>query len=467
MLGYSKIFAVIAPLGLALAGPALGADVFAAPPPGTYSWTGFYAGANLGWAVGQGVGTMPYTGIPGLGSGNYAFNDQPAGVLGGGQAGYNYQLGNVVLGLETDIQGSGADDNTACFLSCLPGSIAVLQHRLAWFGTTRGRLGWAAGPVLTYVTLGAAYGETDGTFSVAARGTASTLNIATVSGGFTWGTGIEAALDGNWSAKAEYLYVGLGTSSGSVAGVGFNAGNRERIYRGGLNYQFDAKGAASLASAWDGAYVGADLGYGLNRDPSTFLVANPVAGIGGPANESFNLSPRGYLGGGVIGYNWQAGRFVGGIDADLQGELGRGYFACAFLCGPTAAAGIDQQVSWLAAVRARGGYAVGPSLFYASVGLAYGQVKETVNEAFAGTQPAAFSFQHTKTGWTAGAGIENKFDLFGWFGRNWTTRTEYLYVDLGNTTDNLTYAGANETLSTKVRAHIWRSALIYKFGDAQ
>jgi hypothetical protein len=70
MLGYSKIFAVIAPLGLALAGPALGADVFAAPPPGTYSWTGFYAGANLGWAVGQGVGTMPYTGIPGLGSGN-------------------------------------------------------------------------------------------------------------------------------------------------------------------------------------------------------------------------------------------------------------------------------------------------------------------------------------------------------------------------------------------------------------
>jgi outer membrane immunogenic protein len=411
-------------------------------------------------------------------------------VLGGGQAGYNYQLGNVVLGLETDIQGSGADDNTACFLTCLPGSIAILDHKLAWFGTTRGRLGWAAGPVLTYVTLGAAYGETDSTLSVAAGGTANTLNIATISGGWTWGTGIEAALDGNWTAKAEYLYASMGSASGSIGGVAFNIGNRERIYwhgmritnggivafnignreriyRGGLNYQFDAKGAASPASAWDGAYVGAELGYGLNRDPSTLLVANPVAGIGGPANESFNLSPRGYLGGGVIGYNWQAGRFVGGIDADLQGELGRGYFACAFLCGPTAAAGVDQQVSWFAAVRARGGYTVGPSLFYASVGLAYGQVQEDVNEAFVGAQPAAFSFQHTKTGWTAGAGVENKFDLFGWFGRSWTTRTEYLYVDLGSTTDNLTYAGANETLSTKVRAHIWRSALIYKFGDAR
>jgi opacity protein-like surface antigen len=89
-----------------------------------------------------------------------------------------------------------------------------------------------------------------------------------------------------------------------------------------------------------------------------------------------------------------------------------------------------------------------------------------LDEAFVGAQLAAFSFQHTKTGWTAGAGIENKLDLFGWFGRNWTTRTEYLYVDLGYTTDNLTYAGANETLSVKVRAHIWR-ALIYKFGDAQ
>ena len=390
-------------------------------------------------------------------------------MIGGGQAGYNYQIGNIVLGLETDIQGSGADDKTACFLSCLPGSIATLDHKLAWFGTTRGRAGWASGPIMTYVTLGAAYSETDTTLAVAAGGVANTLNASSVSGGWTWGTGIEAALDGNWTAKAEYLYISLGTSSGNVGSVGFNTGNQERIYRGGLNYHFDPKGEAALLPAfgWDGAYVGADLGYGLNRDPSTFLVANTVAGIGGPSNESFNLSPRGYLGGGVIGYNWQAGRFVGGIDADLQGELGRGYFACSFLCGSTAATGIDQQMPWFATVRARGGYTVGPSLFYATVGLAYGQVKENVNEAFVGMQPGAFAFQHTKSGWTAGAGIENKFDLFGWFGSNWTTRTEYLYADLGSTTDSFTYAGANETLTTKIRAHIWRSALVYKFGGAQ
>jgi len=70
-LGHWKSLAVMAPLGLAFAGPASGADVFAQPPmtAGSYSWTGFYAGANLGWAVGQGGGTMPYNGIPGLGSG--------------------------------------------------------------------------------------------------------------------------------------------------------------------------------------------------------------------------------------------------------------------------------------------------------------------------------------------------------------------------------------------------------------
>jgi outer membrane immunogenic protein len=467
-LGRARLWLAVAPLAV-LAGPAYGVDLFAMPPPGTYSWTGFYAGANLGRSVGQGGGTMPYSGVPGLGSGTFLFNAQPSGVLGGGQAGYNYQLGNVVLGLETDIAGSGANDNIACFLSCLPGSVATLDHKLAWFGTTRGRAGWASGPIMTYVTLGAAYGETDSTLMVAAGGVANSLSVARTAGGWTWGTGIEAALAGNWTAKAEYLYVNLGTSSGSVGRVAFNAGNQERIYRGGVNYQFTPKAEAAVMplSLWSGAYVGADLGYGVNRDPSTFLVANPIAGIGGPANESFNLTPRGYLGGGVIGYNWQAGPFVGGLDADLAGELGRGYFACAFLCGPTAAAGIDQQMTWLGTVRARGGYTVGPSLFYATVGLAQGEVKETVNEAVVGMQPAIFSFQHSKSGWTAGAGIENKFDLFGWFGPNFTTRTEYLYVDLGSTSDNFTYAGASETLSTKIRAHIWRSALVYKFSGDQ
>jgi opacity protein-like surface antigen len=60
---------------------------------------------------------------------------------------------------------------------------------------------------MTYVTLGAAYGETDTTLAVAAGGVTNTLNASSVSGGWTWGTGIEAALDGNWTAKAEYLYV--------------------------------------------------------------------------------------------------------------------------------------------------------------------------------------------------------------------------------------------------------------------
>jgi outer membrane immunogenic protein len=157
------------------------------------------------------------------------------------------------------------------------------------------------------------------------------------------------------------------------------------------------------------------------------------------------------------------GRWVAGVDADLQKEIGSGYVVCSFLCGATAAALIDQKMSWFGTVRGRLGYATGPALFYATAGLAYGKVKDTVNETFIGVPAGAFAFEHINTGLTVGAGIENTFDLFGWFGSNWTTRTEYLYVDLGNVSDSFTYAAAaGQTLSSNVHSHIWRSALIYK-----
>jgi outer membrane immunogenic protein len=126
----SKLLLAIAPLGVAFAGHAWGADPalrapnLSAPAPVPYSWTGFYVGANLGYGVGQGPGAMTHGGVGGPGI--HMFNAQPAGVLVGGQAGYNYQIGSIVLGVETDIQGSAASDDATCLLSCLPGTSAVL-----------------------------------------------------------------------------------------------------------------------------------------------------------------------------------------------------------------------------------------------------------------------------------------------------------------------------------------------------
>ncbi len=161
----------------------------------------------------------PNLGFPG----DTIFNAMPGGGFGGGQIGYNYQISSIVLGLETDIQGSGISDTRTCLLTCSAGfagfpfgSSALIDQKLKWFGTARARLGWATGPVLTYVTLGAAYGEVETGVSTTLTGIpTSSMVTSSTKGGWTWGTGVEAALGGNWTAKAEYLFVDLGSSSAS------------------------------------------------------------------------------------------------------------------------------------------------------------------------------------------------------------------------------------------------------------
>jgi len=105
-------------------------------------------------------------------------------------------------------------------------------------------------------------------------------------------------------------------------------------------------------------------------------------------------------------------------------------------------------------VRGRLGYAVGPSLFYATGGLAYGGIKTAFNGA---------SISETRTGWTVGAGIETPFTLLGLFGPNWTSKTEYLYVDLGRSTANLNLGGAAAVFTTNVQEHIFRTGINYHF----
>jgi outer membrane immunogenic protein len=450
----------LAPLSLIYAAPVFAADLAvkgpfqkAPPPPPPWSWAGFYLGVNFGYGVGQGEGAIT------AGASAFGFDSLPAGLLGGGQAGYNVQFGDIVVGVETDVQGGNINDNVTCVVQCG----ITLQQELSWFGTARARAGWATGPILTYITGGLAYGATDTKLGVAGPATAIDLNSSRV--GWTWGTGVEAAIDGNWSAKAEWLYVDLGSPSGStiVGGVpvGVSTKYEEQIFRVGLNYRFaGASAAATLPMPvhnWAGFYVGGNFGYALGRDPSTLSVS-------GVPNESYDLSPRGFFGGGLLGYNWQFGRWVTGVEADFQGfdEGGRAAVACAATCGGVAGALIDQEMPWFGTARGRLGVSAGPALFYVTGGYAYGRVTDSITEV-TGTGITGFTFNHNNSGWTIGGGIENTFDIFGWFGPNWTTRTEYLYVDLGNTTDAFINGGAAQTLTSSSHTHIWRSSLVYKF----
>jgi outer membrane immunogenic protein len=213
-------------VGAVLAAPCAGAaDLSVAPlykaPPSeltqAYNWTGFYFGANGGGAWGRSFWSAPATGV-GL-----------SGGQAGGTAGYNWQVGKVVLGVEGDVDWSGLQGtgtSTACPLGCATST--------SWLSTVRGRVGYAFDRFMPYVTGGLAVGDIRAAAPGLVGGTSSNA-------GWTIGAGLEVALPGNWSAKAEYLHVDLGNfNCGPGCGVAptDNVSLHENIFRAGVDYHF-------------------------------------------------------------------------------------------------------------------------------------------------------------------------------------------------------------------------------------
>ncbi|MEA2941867.1 MAG: outer rane immunogenic protein, partial [Bradyrhizobium sp.] len=354
------------------------------------------------------------------------------------------------------------------------GIASQFNQRLDWFGTVRGRVGIATGPVLTYVTAGWAYGNVKTTLTETVGATAA-FSSNQNRGGWTWGSGVEASLGGNWTGKIEYLWLTLGDRLDlfTLNGVpqAMSTDIREQIFRVGLNYRINGNGAAYVpppASNWTGFYLGGNIGSGIGRDRTVLNVGGvPPAGI----NEFFNLSPDGFNGGIQAGYNWQAANWVFGLEADIQGSSQRDNRACVLTCNTFAApfvyAAYDATLPWFGTARGRVGYSVGSTLFYATGGYAYGKVRTKI-AADGGFGPVAVDISNTKGGWTVGGGIETPFTfLVGVLGNNWTSKTEYLYVDLGTSTGAFTVPGAvgPASNSTQVHEHIFRTGLNYHFNS--
>jgi outer membrane immunogenic protein len=242
---------------------------YAPPPPAYSSWSGFYIGGNVGYGWGQARddATETTTVLGALARSTTISQSQNMnGVIGGVQAGYNYQLGGWVWGWETDFQASGQKGGST-LNGVLGGPIpipftATTDHKIEWFGTSRGRLGLLWGPnVLLYGTAGVAYGQVkdstalNGSLAAGAVTAAAVSSFKDVKAGWTAGAGAEAALGGGWSAKLEYLYIDLGktelttAAAATVAGVTTVAinGNRtfrdtDNILRVGLNYKWGGAG---------------------------------------------------------------------------------------------------------------------------------------------------------------------------------------------------------------------------------
>ncbi len=145
---------------------------------------------------------------------------------------------------------------------------------------------------------------------------------------------------------------------------------------------------------WTGAYIGVNGGYGFGRSKWSSLPAN--------------FDVKGGLAGGQLGYNWQFGQFVYGVEADGDWTDLRGTD-----CG---GASCRTRNDFLSTVRGRAGIAIDRLMPYVTGGLAVGNIRATV--------PGFAGIDQTNAGWTAGGGLEYALS------NNWTVKAEYLFVDL-------------------------------------
>ncbi len=256
-------------------------------------WTGVYLGLNAGGVMGSrqnvatsGLDTYDY---PGTGVGD-AFASSAlssiglggnSGFIGGGQIGYNYQIDNVVAGLEADFQGATAGGGGAAsgasydpVSAVAPISVTRAHANLVNFGTVRARAGYLVTPtLLAFVTGGLAYSQTyvdTALFSVDGSGQVNpgvgSASYGSIHSGWTAGAGVEWMFWPRWSAKLEYLYYDIGAPSLGMTGIGYTFGGSPvgaalvtttpprfsgSIVRAGVNYHLDWGIPGSLLPAAD------------------------------------------------------------------------------------------------------------------------------------------------------------------------------------------------------------------------
>ena len=191
------------------------APVYGAAPviPVAYYWTGFYVGAHIGAGWGG-----------------------DAGFLGGGQAGFNYQIGQWVLGVEGQLSATSIRDTASVgFVS--PGfaiATASAEARLDWISTLAARAGWAFDRWFVYGKVGGAWAHVSvdalaSVNSLAGGVSVSAASSGTVSG-WMLGFGTEYALWDGWSAKIEYNMIDFGHD--------LIADDKLHVIKAGVNYRF-------------------------------------------------------------------------------------------------------------------------------------------------------------------------------------------------------------------------------------
>ncbi|MBR1272908.1 porin family protein [Bradyrhizobium sp. AUGA SZCCT0222] len=403
-----------------------------APVVAVYNWTGFYIGGHVGY--GQGMKDWL----------NSSFDYEVKGFLGGGQIGFNQQVGNVVFGIEGDA--SWTDIKRTQALTLGGPLIGFTQTgtgstRIDGLATLTGRVGLAQDRWLVYVKGGAAWVHEKHNFDTTLTNGVIT-QTATAAGsedrlGLVVGIGSEWAFWGNWSFKSEYNYIHLGnrdvrltgtTTTGAVTTpITLDVDLKQSLHlaKFGVNYRFGPDAPPAIAAArpapghnWTGAWVGAQAGYGWGgmRWPDFF------------PNDTFNT--KGWLGGLSTGANVQAGVFVVGAESewlytDVKGgrrdvqNLGFGF---------TQTSDLASKVDWLWLNSVRVGFVAADKwLVYAKGGVAFAHEKHNlaISQVIpgVGSQSIDSNGRALHTGYLAGVGVEYAF--LG----NWSAKFEYNYLN--------------------------------------
>jgi outer membrane immunogenic protein len=372
-----------------------------------WSWAGPYLGLNLGYSIGRSKTDAGFSdatlGTPLFATGS---SDNLRGLIGGVQAGYNWQTGNWIAGIEADIQmsGQGATPTYVC-----PGAVCnpatgfdapvtasfTQGPKLDSFGTLRGRFGTTVTPdVIAYATGGLAVGSIRTTVNISGIGfdadgnpglVSTPFSVLAIKPGWTVGGGLEGRLFGNVTGKVEYLYMDFGTVSASINALNAtpitlatSSRITDSIVRAGVNYKFNpafgeyeglpgigiplifkapAYGTPIMTAwSWVGPYLGINVGYSAGKSKTDTLFSDASAGtplFATGSSDSLNGVIAGFQG----GYNWMASNWlIAGVEADIQlsTQNTTPTFICpGAICSPTigdpgpVAASFDRAQNWI------------------------------------------------------------------------------------------------------------------------
>jgi outer membrane immunogenic protein len=200
---------------------------------------------------------------------------------------------------------------------------------------------------------------------------------------------------------------------------------------------------------WTGFYVGGHIGGAW----SNTSISDPTGANFAPAGASIGDNGSGFLGGAQIGYNWQTGNLVFGIQGDGSWTSINASSTDPFIAGLT----FNDKVNWLGTATGRIGYAWNNVLLYGKGGGAWVYNKYSASGGGGGGGGGATATS-TQGGWTVGAGLEYGFTP------NWTTFIEYDYIGLGTNTVTFTTGGGSVPASIKQDISMVKAGINYKFG---